>query len=486
MDEPYEVELDASDQDLLAMARDGDEDAGTELWIRHSEYGRAVASGLAPREDRDSINNKAWAHILHPANIEQGLDGFRPYLYLVIRAVSSFNQEVPDSYLSSAFASLPDQWREVLWYAHIESMKPTQISVLIGISAAEIPRLLHQARDGLRQEWAHLHAEDAAPGSTCRQVWESSYVRNLSRDQNTGWIENHMRTCRHCKNAHSDSLTVASHLREQVLPTITGPAGASRLRAYIDQNGGWVRATTDLPDEVDELFAPRSPVPAQQNPLKPVVPSGAVAQRARVRPLTVLLTILLLIVLVVVVVLTTRPHVIPTPTNTGVASSNGASTSITTIATVDTGPMNNLYPIVTGTTTPDVSVNIQIGNTDLRLVADDTGTWTTAGSTVEFTSLRGLITAGTDTETTMATTYYDIAPPPTVQVSSGATLTVTGLGNATVDVRVDGAPTTSVVLDDGGAAVDTLSLSEGTHFVQVRYTDQSRFGPSSAALPVAV
>ena len=483
MEEPRIDDVDVSDQDLLVMARDGDRHAAVELWERHSVYGLAVARGLAsPTEDWKTLSTKAWALILHPSNIEQGLDGFRPYLYMVIRAVSSFDEDTPDTFLTTAFASLPDQWCEVLWYAHVETMKPTEIAVLIGVGAAEVPRLLHQARDGLRQEWAHLHAEATEPGSTCRRVWESSYVRNLTRDQNTAWIENHISTCRTCKTAHSDALSVASHLREQLLPTITGPGGAARLTTYINAYGPCVRATTDLPDQVSDLFVPRPAAPHQES-AKPARASRPTLRSLGFKPMWWVVACLVVILIVVIVVVATRGNPSSGPSDTASAGSTNPSTQI---LSVDTGTLNNLYPIVTGTTIPDATVNVQIGSTDVRLTADDNGSWTTQGSLVDFSSLRGVITASTDQDVDAATAIYEIAEPPTLASSSGTEVTLTGLAGATVEVLVDGPSAGMVTLDATGDGTDDLSLDAGTHFVQVRYADDSRFGPSSTALTLTV
>ena len=483
MEEPRTEDLDVSDQDLLVMARDGDRAAAVELWTRHSAYGLAVARGLAsPTEDWKSLSTKAWALILHPANIEQGLDGFRPYLYMVIRAVSSYDEDTPDTFLTTAYASLPDQWCEVLWYAHVETMKPTEIAVLIGVAAAEVPRLLHQARDGLRQEWAHLHAEATEPGSICRRVWESSYVRNLTRDANTSWIENHIRTCRTCRTAHSDALSVASHLREQLLPTITGPAGAARLTTYINAYGPCMRATTDLPDKVSDLFIPR-PSPPQLQSANPTHKPRFSLRAMGFKPMSGVIAVLVIILIVVIVVVATRGNPSSGPSQTTSADS---STPSTQILTVDTGTLNNLYPIVSGTTVPDTTVNIQIGSTDVRLTSDDTGAWTTEGSLLDFSSIRGVITASTDQEVDAATAVYEISEPPTVALSSGTDVTLTGLGNAVVEILVDGASTDIVTLDSTGDGTDDLTLDSGTHFIQVRYSDDSRFGPSSTAVTLTV
>lgn len=483
-----------SDQDLLSMARDGDLQSAIELWRRHSAYGLAVAEGLAPEEDWEAMSARAWKHILHPSNLEEALDGFRPYLYLVIRAVSSLEEVTKDSFLTSAYQNLPDQWREVLWYAHVESMRPAQISVFIGLGPAEVPRLLHRAREGLRQEWAHLHAEAVPEGSLCREIWESSAssTHNVLADQSTAWMDIHIRTCRTCKSARSDAISVASHLPKILLPTVAGSKGGANLLAYLRTNGPCVRAVTDLPEKVSELFSPasdgtgvpRTTASAWIDSHEPR--SRPASGRLKLGPLV--LGVLLLVVLVTAIIAATRPHdgPVPDPALQPASGQEEPMPDATKIVTVDTGPLNNLNPIASGTTQPRAVVEVHLGASTVRITADEDGAWTTAGSVIEFTSIRGIVTASTDQDPEPAATTYEMALPPTIQSVSGASLALTGMGGATVEVLVDGESASTVNLDSTGHGMGTLSLPKGTHFVQVRYCDQSRFGPSSAALAVTV
>ncbi|MDR0284408.1 MAG: hypothetical protein LBI33_05890, partial [Propionibacteriaceae bacterium] len=282
-----------SDHSLLSAARQGSRSAAEELWRRHAAYGQAVAAGLAPDEDWDAANTRAWTHILRPDNDEDAAGGFRPYLYLVIRAVSSAEvTDKADSFLAPAYASLPADRQEVLWDAHIESMKPAQIALTTGLEEHEATARLRRARQELRQEWANRHAAQVPPRSTCHWVWENSraLVRNTLSDGDHQRAATHIRICSRCKSADSDVIAVARHLPGTVLPTITGPGGAKNLLAYIRTAGPAVRSAlalpVALPDGPTEVPAKPAERPARTAPAHHQPPAETVTATPEPSPPT--------------------------------------------------------------------------------------------------------------------------------------------------------------------------------------------------------
>ena len=259
------------DRALCALAHEGDVEALTELWDRHGAYGLAVAHGQAPEDDWEAISARAWTLILD-ATAEDLAGGFRPYLYLLIRAITSAGESSPrpDAMLTAAYHDLSPQWREVLWYAHIDQMRPFQMAALIGTGAPDIPAVLHQAREGLRQAWVKLHIEATIKYSLCRKVWEQAdgYVRGELTEKDRAAIDRHRRICKGCAPVDSDAISVASHLRTIVLPSIAGTGGAANLLAYLQTHGPCVRAPTGLPPLVEHLIAP-GPVPEAVKRIEP-------------------------------------------------------------------------------------------------------------------------------------------------------------------------------------------------------------------------
>ncbi|MCL2735852.1 MAG: hypothetical protein FWD75_04370 [Propionibacteriaceae bacterium] len=561
-----------SDQALLSRARRGDRSAGVELWRRHSSYGLTVADGLAPDEDFQAMNTRAWVHILDSSNDEDAADGFRPYLYLVLRAISSVEEKLDNGFLDDAYFSLSTADREVLWYSHIEGMKPPQIATVLGLAPMDVPGMLHEARQHLRSQWALLHAEATNPGTICRRIWLASAADGADMDSidDTDRVNNHLRVCRTCKSARSDLITVASHLRDFVLPRFASRAGATNLIGYVHTNGGCVRAATDLPTPVDDLFASSrlyrplppppapAPLPAPQPRLEVVTVPGALsdtmagiaprsydvtpvppapyrrsaheepsrvprmAEPARAydtpttpdayldpaeafdlgpnphRRLAASVTIGLAAIVVMGVaalVLTHLPaHPTSSPTTpthqvTGTAAPSTSPDSVTQITSVDTGPLNNLFPVVTGIAPPHAGVTVQIGDTEVVTVSSDEGVWTTQGLAMDISQIRGAVTASIGAGSEPAVVVYEIAEPPTTTVTldpTHVTVVTTGIPDAHVDILVDGAATATSTLDPTGASSTPMTLPSGTHFIQVRYSDADRVGPISAVQPVVI
>jgi len=507
------------------------------LWRRHGAYGFAVAQGLAPEDDWEAISARAWVHILDSRDDDEAAAGFRPYLYLVIRAVASTSGRTgTDALLTTAYYRLPRRWREVLWYGHAELMKPAQMGRFLGVDPGEVPAVLHRAREGLRQEWVRGHVDGAPEDSFCRTVWERSgaYLHGDLSDIERTWILNHVRTCQYCRTALSDVVKVAAHLRTTVLPAVAGVGGAASLVDYLRTNGPCVRTPLPLPQPVADLFSaepgqpaesateptprPRPalrPVPAEplsEPKAEPAVPPAGVARhqleedsprpnrrRVVLRAIGILIVILLILAGIIGIGLaqhpgptgdstsppaTQAPSPAATPTSTGTPGPGAAQ-----IVTVDTGRLNNLFPVVAGTAAPNSTITVHIGETVFSVLADQQGNWTTANVNAEFLDTRGVVTASSNTNPESTAVLYDIADPPSLTVDvqgTQAVFTVTGLPGASANLVVDGAVTATVRLDASGTSKGQLPLTSGSHFIQVRHADLDRFGPSSVPVVLTV
>lgn len=500
-----------SDRDLLNAARAGGRLARLELWRRHSEYGLALARGLAPDDDWEAMSTRAWVHILNPTNTEQPPDGFRPYLYLVIRAVSSVedNQPGSESFLTAAFFALPDEKREVLWLSHVEGMKPSEMTVFMGLEIPGVTPLLHHARQELRQQWAHQHAMAQRPGSICRKVWESSFdlLHNLLPENEAVLMRAHLRTCRYCKSATSDAIDVASHLRDQLLPTIAGPGGAATLLAFLNANGPCVRAMTELPHDIIRLFftplEPADKAAAQTTRAPALTPEpddteetdeeeiAEPSQRRTTRLSPFTIGVLAVVITAVVgAAIFGISQIWASPSQPSSPRSTQPLGAVTTqIQSVDTGALNNLFPIISGTTDPGASVEVQISDLDFTVTADAQGNWTTADHVNDLSSIRGLVTAGKTGSANPVSVVFEIALPPDLAptpVGGGVSITATGIADADMEILADGESAATLTLDSSGNASADIALEPGTHFLQARYVDQSRVGPSSTAVTVTV
>jgi hypothetical protein len=170
----------------------------------------------------------------------------------------------------------------------------------------------------------------------------------------------------------------------------------------------------------------------------------------------------------------------PTTTGTGIA---------TAITTVDTGEHFTLFPIVSGRANPGATVTVRIGTVELSVTADAQGSWSTADSPVDGLPEQGIITAIADGETQAVTTAFSVAPPPVISVlatGTMATYTVVGLPNTTIEILLDGNVVASGQIGGTEQYEGPLELTPGTHFIQARYADQDRIGPSSPTTSITV
>jgi len=162
---------------------------------------------------------------------------------------------------------------------------------------------------------------------------------------------------------------------------------------------------------------------------------------------------------------------------------------VTQILSVDTGALNNLYPIITGTSDPGATVEVQISNLDLTLTADSEGNWTTGDQISDLSSIRGPVTATTQGNSNPVSVIFEIALPPDLVptvTEGGVQVSLTGIPNATVDILADGDRALTITLGASEQVSLNIPLSPGTHFLQARYVDQSRIGPSSAPVTITV
>ncbi|MDR2930432.1 MAG: zf-HC2 domain-containing protein [Propionibacteriaceae bacterium] len=522
-----------SDARLLGLARQSVRSALVELWRRHALYGLTVARGLAPDDDWEAISTRAWCLVIDPDNTDEADSGFRAYLYSVIRITSSLDQDVPgaEAFLTTAFRALTPRWREAAWNAHIELMSDEQSALVMGLTTTEIPAVIRQARQRLRQEWVKAHVSELDASSVCRWVWEnsSSYLRGQLTVVEQQRVQSHLRRCRACRPALSDAIKVAAHLRTVVLPLIAGSAGAAALTEFIAGEGPNQRAATSPPVEASlALFArsastdtepqaqpdnagtrPARSIPATavlDDREDPVIAEHVAAferahttqtpadsPKTRRRALAVTLGFIAGVIIVVVIILATqanRPAQYQqgpgsTPATRGI--NGGIVAAPARITAVDTGTANILIPIVIGTADPRTQVIVTVDGEAVTVTADDTGMWTTAALPAPEVGSRGQVTAVTVDPPAVA--LYEIAEPPLPAVEpspDGLIVRLLGIASSQVDILIDGAVAATATLDAQGGATSQVAASPGGHFVQTRYAEQGRTGVISQATPITV
>jgi DNA-directed RNA polymerase specialized sigma24 family protein len=171
------VSVPGSDAALINAIRSGDPGAYDVLRTRHGAAARRLAVHLERgRASVDDVVDWAFVQVLEAIRRGGGpTDAFRPYLLTAVQRaardceagestpIPTDDQDIPDpGQLSSAaagtrpaavtaFMSLPERWRAVLWHTEIEGAAPAAVASLFGLSAAEAADLADRARDGMAQ-----------------------------------------------------------------------------------------------------------------------------------------------------------------------------------------------------------------------------------------------------------------------------------------------------------------------------------------------
>ena len=244
---------DRTDADLIEATRAGDDQAYAELWTRHQPAALRQARALT-RNDPEDLVSEAFSRILVILRDGGGPDtAFRPYLLTAVRrlsidrAKSAQQREVPtgeesdldrptleslegqhvegvDAALAwSAWTSLPEPTRALLWHAVVEEERPAEIARTLGVSANSVASRTKRARERLRQAYLSEHAA-ATDDEECRRVRArlGSYVRRAVSPRGSRQIRDHLHTCRECRAAYAEIRNIDSMVLGTVAAIITG------------------------------------------------------------------------------------------------------------------------------------------------------------------------------------------------------------------------------------------------------------------------
>tara|TARA_R110002020_G_scaffold475905_3_gene714125 strand:+ start:46244 stop:47887 length:1644 start_codon:yes stop_codon:yes gene_type:complete len=253
--------LTTSDEQLLAQARTGVQNAFAELWSRHYRSGICVARQYTSI-DADDLVSEAFARIYQRVLAGGGPQGaFRPYLYTTIRNLASTwgaasrevqVDEIADfedpstlddpiaialdhTLTARAFRELPERWQSVLWYTEVEGMDPHEVAPLLGMSANGVAALSYRAREGLRKAWLQAHINDATASGECQ--WAMSkfgeHARKSLSARDAKKIDAHLATCTRCAIVCEEVDEVGSRLALVMIPLLLGGvAGGGFLSAF--------------------------------------------------------------------------------------------------------------------------------------------------------------------------------------------------------------------------------------------------------------
>ena len=243
------------DAELISAVRGGDVEAYGELFARHVDAARRLGRQLVSAGDVDDLVSDAFAKVLAVLQRGGGPDlAFRAYLLTAMRRLhidriragsrlrttddlTPYDPGVPfhdtavagfeSAATAKAFASLPERWQMVLWHTEVEGAKPAEVAELLGMSANSVSALAYRAREGLRQAYLSMHAQDTE-SDACAWTRDNlgAYVRNGTSRRDGAKVEAHLGDCRCCMAIYLELTEVNSRLSLVLGPLVLGSAAA--------------------------------------------------------------------------------------------------------------------------------------------------------------------------------------------------------------------------------------------------------------------
>ncbi len=244
-----------SDAELLVQARDGDEAALGELYVRHRPAGLRVARGYGRAADAEDLVNEAFERMLGALRNGRGpAEAFRPYLFVTIRRLAAGRRdgehgsldELPDAVVAAedgndadvaeralvaaAFATLPDRWQTVLWHTAVEGRRPRDVARAVGMPANTVAVLAHRARERLRQRYLQAHIQAACPAACApHRARLGAHLRGGLTRRHSGAVDEHLAECAECRRLVDELVDVNRLLARAVAPAFVLAGGGSSL-----------------------------------------------------------------------------------------------------------------------------------------------------------------------------------------------------------------------------------------------------------------
>ncbi|MEV7549717.1 sigma-70 family RNA polymerase sigma factor [Amycolatopsis sp. NPDC089917] len=265
---PLQAASESDEQALLQRLRDGEDAAFGELFELHAAAVRRLARSLASdRSEAEDITAETFFRVLQALRRGAGpRDYVRAYLLTVARRVSwewhGARRDVPvsddeltfragagadthartaeHSLITTAFTSLPERWRSVLWQTEVEGEQPAMVAPHFGLSANATAALARRARQGLRAAYLQAHLSVNRGPDSCRAVVEKlgGFTAGSVTGAEARRIKTHLIACQSCRATHDELRDVCSSLRAHagvvalLLPAAAGAHASGALSGF--------------------------------------------------------------------------------------------------------------------------------------------------------------------------------------------------------------------------------------------------------------
>ncbi|MFG3119877.1 sigma-70 family RNA polymerase sigma factor [Streptomyces sp. NPDC048197] len=249
-------QLPASDDQLIAGMRAGDDSAYEEMYRRHAEAVRRYARHCCRDEHTaEDLTGEVFARTLQAVRGGAGpTTAVRAYLLTTVRrvaaswaktarreqlvedfavfAVSAAGAALDDGTLDlgadvhamheaeqsmavQAFRSLPERYQTVLWHTTVEDESPSEVAPLLGLTANATAVLAHRAREGLKQAYLQAHvSQSLTAGGDCARYADrlGAYARGGLRMRAERGLREHLDGCARCRTAALE----VEHVNERI------------------------------------------------------------------------------------------------------------------------------------------------------------------------------------------------------------------------------------------------------------------------------
>ena len=506
------------DSELLAMTRDGNGDAFTELWHRHAPAALSTAKALGCRSPEDVVGD-AQERIWEALHDGRGpTDDFRKYLFAAIRNTArlakTYRSELYDEAdaplvvakedtegemlqamdarrIDHIFTLMPEREGRMLYATEMRGIPVNDVAAKEGVSAGHASVILGRARRSFRKLWIQDHVNTRTTTSPeCLWVLEraGAYLADTLSASLQKRVKDHLKTCDACAVAMDEikessfswgraagggggGLLSSGGFASTAWAAPTGPlavVGGAALTTAVVVAGFFGATPTgvepSLPPPVTPVVSPAPVVTPTAEPDSPTVPPD-------------------------------EPTVSHSPAPAPVGQSPSVSSSVPSPVTpssvlnwapinvtADTGPAGLCYPMLSGSAEPGAELRVQGFDWQVAATADASGHW----STVRL----GQLQAGT---VTYRVVYVDgsgqvassvqAATPPGVGASvkpTSLSVGASGRPGQTVELILDGVPLATVTLgEDGNYRGEYPLPALGTHQLQARYAPTGCTGPTT-------
>ncbi|RII12046.1 RNA polymerase sigma factor [Streptomyces sp. YIM 130001] len=268
----------ASDPELIARMRAGDDSAYEELYRRHAEAVRRYSRTCCrDAHTADDLTSEVFARMLQAVRGGSGPEyAVRAYLLTSVRRVAagwiksakreqlvedfavfatqaSRSTEVSDedtldlgadvmamheaerTMVMQAFRSLSEEWQAVLWHTEVEDDPLSEVAPLFGHSSPNATaQLASRAREGLKQAYLQAHVSvSLASDDECARYADrlGAHARGRLRTRAERGLRKHLEDCAKCRLAAGQIKELASGIPGVVPVAVIGWFGAAAYSA---------------------------------------------------------------------------------------------------------------------------------------------------------------------------------------------------------------------------------------------------------------